>query len=99
MDMLRFHHWGMGAQWVYEYGDPDNADEFPWVYAYSPYHRVRDSVDYPAILIVTAEADNRVDTAHAFKMTARLQEATLGTGRFSSASKAKPGTARANRCR
>ena len=79
MDMVRFYKWGMGAQWVYEYGNPEDPDEFPWVWAYSPYHRVVGGVDYPATLIVTAESDNRVDTAHAFKMTARMQEATSGT--------------------
>ena len=79
MDMLRFHLWGMGAQWVYEYGDPEKADEFQWLLAYSPYHNVKDGTDYPATLIVTAEGDNRVDTAHAFKMTAALQHATAGT--------------------
>jgi prolyl oligopeptidase len=79
MDMTRFHRWGMGAQWVHEYGDPGNPEEFAWVRAYSPYHNVKDGVDYPATLIVTAEADNRVDTAHAFKMVARMQAATSGT--------------------
>ena len=78
MDMLRFHLWGMGAQWVHEYGDPEDAEEFEWVRAYSPYHNVRRGVDYPATLIVTAESDNRVDTAHAFKMTAAMQYATSG---------------------
>jgi prolyl oligopeptidase len=78
MDMLRFNLWGMGAQWVHEYGDPNDAKEFAWLRAYSPYHNVHDGTDYPATLIVTAEADNRVDTAHAFKMTARLQAATSG---------------------
>ena len=79
MDMLRFHHWGMGAQWVHEYGDPNDPKEFEWLRAYSPYHNVKDGVRYPATLVVTAEADNRVDTAHAFKMVARLQAATGGT--------------------
>lgn len=79
MDMVRFYKWGMGAQWVYEYGNPEDPEEFPWIWDYSPYHRVLDGVDYPATLIVTAESDNRVDTAHAFKMTARMQEATSGT--------------------
>jgi prolyl oligopeptidase len=78
MDMLRFQLWGMGAQWVHEYGDPGDPQEFKWLYAYSPYHNVRVGVDYPATLIVTAESDNRVDTAHAFKMTAALQHATSG---------------------
>ena len=78
MDMLRFHKFGMGAQWVHEYGDPDHPEEFAWLRAYSPYHNVNEGVDYPATLMVTAEADNRVDTCHAFKMTARLQAATSG---------------------
>ena len=78
MDMLRFHHWGMGAQWVHEYGNPDDPDEFKWVRAYSPYHNVKRGVHYSATLIVTAESDNRVDTAHAFKMIAALQAATSG---------------------
>ena len=79
MDMLRFHKWGMGAQWVHEFGKPDDPEEFKWVHAYSPYHNVRAGVDYPATLMVTAESDNRVDTAHAFKMTAAMQHATSGT--------------------
>jgi prolyl oligopeptidase len=79
MDMLRFHLWGMGAQWVHEYGNPDDPEEFKWVQAYSPYHNVAEGTDYPATLTVTAESDNRVDTAHAFKMTAALQQATSGT--------------------
>ncbi len=78
MDMLRFHKWGMGAQWVHEFGDPENPAEFEWLRAYSPYHNVKEGVDYPATLIVTAESDNRVDTVHAFKMTAALQQATAG---------------------
>jgi prolyl oligopeptidase len=79
MDMLRFHKWGMGAQWVHEYGDPESPGEFKWVRAYSPYHNVKTDVDYPATLIVTAAFDNRVATAHAFKMTAALQHATSGS--------------------
>ncbi len=79
MDMLRFQKFGMGAQWVHEYGDPEIADEYAWVRAYSPYHHVQDGTNYPATLLVTAAGDNRVATAHAFKMTARLQAATSGT--------------------
>ncbi|MCK4658963.1 MAG: S9 family peptidase [Phycisphaerae bacterium] len=79
MDMLRFHKFGMGAQWVHEYGDPQDPEEFKWLRAYSPYHNVKNGVDYPATLIVTAEADNRVATCHAYKMTARMQEATAGS--------------------
>ena len=78
MDMMRFHLWGMGAQWVHEYGDPEIADEAKWLLAYSPYHNVHEGVAYPGTLIVTADSDNRVDTAHAFKMTAALQAATAG---------------------
>ncbi len=78
MDMLRFNLFGMGAQWVHEYGDPNKREEFAWLRAYSPYHNVVDGTDYPAVLLVTAEADNRVHPCHALKMAARLQQATSG---------------------
>ena len=62
--------------WIPEYGDPDNADEFDWLWSYSPYHHVVDGTCYPAVLLTSGEGDSRVDPMHARKMTARLQEAT-----------------------
>jgi prolyl oligopeptidase len=74
-DMLRYHRFGIGQLWVSEYGSADDPEQFRWLFAYSPYHRVRDGVRYPATLITTGEEDARVDPLHARKMTARLQAA------------------------
>jgi prolyl oligopeptidase len=50
----------------------------PWLLGYSPYHHVRDGVDYPATLFTVSGADSRVDPMHARKMCAALQQATSG---------------------
>jgi len=76
LDMVRYHKFRIARLWIPEYGDPDKADEFAWLYAYSPYHRVKPATHYPAVLVFTAESDTRVDAMHARKMTARLQAAT-----------------------
>jgi prolyl oligopeptidase len=75
-DMVRFHHFLIAKLWIPEYGDPDVADEFAWLHAYSPYHRIVDGTCYPAVLVTTAEEDSRVDPSHARKLAARLQAAT-----------------------
>jgi prolyl oligopeptidase len=76
LDMVRYHHFLIARLWIPEYGDPDNPDEFKWLWAYSPYHRLVDGTCYPAVLLTTAQGDSRVDPMHARKMAARLQEAT-----------------------
>lgn len=75
-DMLRYHEFQIAKLWIPEYGSAADAEQFRWLYAYSPYHRVRDQVAQPAWLIATAESDTRVDPMHARKMAARLQAAT-----------------------
>lgn len=74
-DMLRFHEFLLGAAWTGEYGDPDDAEAFEWLRAYSPYHNVEE-VDYTATLFRTAEGDTRVHPFHARKAAARMQAAT-----------------------
>ncbi|MCC5951664.1 MAG: S9 family peptidase [Acidimicrobiia bacterium] len=76
LDMVRYHRFGIARLWMPEYGDPDVPEEFAWLHAYSPYHRVRDGHCYPATLFTTADGDSRVDPLHARKMTARLQRAS-----------------------
>jgi prolyl oligopeptidase len=78
LDMIRFPHFLIARLWTDEYGDPDVADEFAWLHAYSPYHHVNEGECYPAILLTTAEGDTRVDPLHARKMAAMLQWATDG---------------------
>jgi prolyl oligopeptidase len=78
LDMVRYHHFRIAKLWIPEYGSADHPDEFRWLHAYSPYHRVQDGVRYPAVLLTTAESDSRVDPMHARKMAARLQAAGAG---------------------
>ena len=78
MDMLRFDQFTAGRYWVDDYGYPDREDDFRVLRAYSPYHNVRDGEDYPALLVTTADTDDRVVPGHSFKYTAALQAAELG---------------------
>jgi prolyl oligopeptidase len=76
LDMLRYHQFLIARLWIPEYGSAEDPEQFRWLREYSPYHRVRDGVAYPAVLLATAESDTRVDPMHARKMAARLQAAT-----------------------
>ena len=79
LDMVRYEKFGLGATWNDEYGTADDAEELGWLLSYSPYHRVRDGVAYPAVLFTVFDGDTRVDTMHARKMCAALQDATTGS--------------------
>lgn len=78
LDMLRFHKFTVGWGWTVEYGSSDSANHFPFLYKYSPYHRLKEGVKYPATLVTTADHDDRVVPAHSFKFAARLQEYHAG---------------------
>jgi prolyl oligopeptidase len=78
LDMVRYHQFRIAKLWIPEYGSSEDSAQFKWLYAYSPYHHVKEGADYPATLIFTAASDTRVDPMHARKMTARLQAATSG---------------------
>ncbi|HZR18083.1 MAG TPA: prolyl oligopeptidase family serine peptidase [Verrucomicrobiae bacterium] len=75
-DMLRIELDPNGQFNVTEFGTVKNPDQFRALYAYSPYHRVRNGVKYPAVLFATGDNDGRVNPAQSRKMTARLQAAT-----------------------
>jgi prolyl oligopeptidase len=76
LDMLRYHRFLIARLWIPEYGSADDAEQFRWLRAYSPYHHVREGERYPAVLLATAKSDSRVDPLHARKMAARLQAAS-----------------------
>ncbi|HEY6804642.1 MAG TPA: prolyl oligopeptidase family serine peptidase [Pyrinomonadaceae bacterium] len=79
MDMLRFHKFTIGWNWIADYGSAEGSEaEFKALYAYSPIHNVRTGTKYPATLITTADHDDRVVPAHNFKYAAALQAAQGG---------------------
>ncbi len=78
MDMLRFDQFTAGRYWVDDYGYPDRAEDFALLRSYSPYHNIQDGVDYPAVLVTTADTDDRVVPGHSFKYAAAMQAADIG---------------------
>jgi prolyl oligopeptidase len=78
MDKLRFHKFTIGAAWIPEKGDPDVAEDFAFLYAYSPLHALRAGTSYPATLILTGDHDDRVAPAHSYKFGAELQHDQAG---------------------
>lgn len=75
LDMTRYHLFDFAAGWAEEYGSPEDERDLHSLFAYSPYHRVQDGADYPAVLLISGDADTRCNPMHARKMTARLQAA------------------------
>ena len=78
MDMLRYHKFTIGWGWAVEYGSSDNEEQFPYIYAYSPLHNIKEGVKYPATLVMTADHDDRVVPAHSFKFAAQMQHCQAG---------------------
>jgi len=76
LDMTRYHLFDFAAALADEYGSPEDEQDFRSLLAYSPYHRVEEGAAYPAVLLISGDADNRCNPMHARKMAARLQAAS-----------------------
>lgn len=73
-DMFRFHKFTVGAHWASDYGNPDVASDFDVQFAYSPLHNIPTNVEnYPALLVTTADHDDRVVPSHSLKYIAEIQ--------------------------
>lgn len=76
LDMLRYQDFLMARYWVPEYGTAENAEQFEFIKAYSPYQNIQPGTKYPAVLFTAGENDSRVHPMHARKMAARMQAET-----------------------
>lgn len=79
MDMLRYQKFTIGSYWAVDYGTSEESKEmFEYLYKYSPIHTIRENLEYPAVMVTTADHDDRVVPAHSFKYIATLQEKYAG---------------------
>jgi len=72
-DMAIFDNYTTGNKYVSEYGNPDVKEDYVNLLSYSPYQNIKEDVNYPATLIITADNDDRVLPLHSYKFAARLQ--------------------------
>jgi len=79
-DMYRYQHFTAGRYWTVEYGDgAADAEAFAWLSTYSPLHNVEPGIDYPPLLVLTAETDDRVVPMHSLKFIAEMHHAAGGS--------------------
>ncbi len=76
LDMATLDKYTSGIHHFDEYGNPNNKEEFESLISYSPYHTIKEDVNYPTCLIITSENDDRVPPFQSYKFAAKLQNRT-----------------------
>lgn len=74
LDMQRYNKLLAGASWMGEYGNPDIPEEWEYIKKYSPYHNLKEGMDYPEVFFYTSTRDDRVHPGHARKMVAKMND-------------------------
>jgi prolyl oligopeptidase len=74
LDMQRYNKLLAGASWMSEFGNPDIPEEWAYIKKYSPYHNLKEGVDYPEVYFGTSTRDDRVHPGHARKMVAKMND-------------------------
>ncbi|KAL0957660.1 hypothetical protein HGRIS_001441 [Hohenbuehelia grisea] len=72
-DLLKFPQFTGGKNWISEYGNPDDPEDFYFIFPISPLHSPWTEQEYPPVLLMTADNDTRVPPLHSFKLAALLQ--------------------------
>ena len=72
-DMINFDKYTVGKYHFDEYGNPSEKTDFDYILTYSPYHNIKENINYPTTLIITSENDDRAVPMHSYKFAARLQ--------------------------
>lgn len=78
LDMFRFHKFTIGHAWTSDYGNPDVKEDFEVLAKYSPIHNSKPN-NYPAVLIMTGDHDDRVVPLHSLKFLATMQHNQQGS--------------------
>ncbi len=74
LDMKRYNKLLAGASWMAEYGNPDIPEEWAYISRYSPYHNLKEGMNYPEVFFTTSTRDDRVHPGHARKMVAKMHD-------------------------
>ena len=73
LDMLRYEKFTIGRWCTDEYGSVKDSAGFRRLLCFSPYQNIKEETNYPAMLIVTSDNDDRVPPFNSYKFAARLQ--------------------------
>ena len=72
-DMIRFEQFTVGNFHTEEFVTIQDSIDFLNLSSYSPLHNIKKDINYPAMLVITSENDDRVPPFHSYKFVAELQ--------------------------